>query len=398
MKNHILSALAISLITYYFALNTCKAQAPQGIPYQAIARNASGVAITNTAVKVRFSIRDSIATGPVRYQETHSPTTSALGLFSVNVGMGTVVSGTFSGINWGKNAKFLQVELDPAGGNTYTDLGTTQMMSVPYALYAGNANNANSTGGNSYVASSRIGFSSSTVWTCPAGVTQITVELWGGGGGGGSSSGCVYRWNGNKCFLTRNGGWGYITGVAGGNGGKGGYNKGSFNVVPGTTYDVQIGIGGSGGIGGCSVAVNSGTAGQSGGISYFKTNELVLLQAAGGSGGTSGQVACSCPNQNGTNLINCGGAVPGANGTSALVLNYISPINSVTLPSYISTNYLTPNSNCCAKSGSGGVANSNISGETGCVVSNVGDNNYPLVEFAPNPGEPGEGGFCVISY
>ena len=113
-----------------------QAQAPQGIPYQAIARNASGVAIASTAVKVRFSIRDSIATSAIKYQETHSPTTSALGLFSVNVGMGTVVSGTFSGINWGKNAKFLQVEMDPAGGSTYTDLGTTQMMSVPYALQA----------------------------------------------------------------------------------------------------------------------------------------------------------------------------------------------------------------------------------------------------------------------
>jgi uncharacterized protein (TIGR02145 family) len=112
------------------------AQAPQAIPYQAIARNASGTAIASTAVKVRFSIRDSIATGPVRYQETHTPTTSALGLFSVNVGAGTVVSGSFAGINWGKNAKFLQVELDPAGGNTYTNLGTTQMMSVPYAMYA----------------------------------------------------------------------------------------------------------------------------------------------------------------------------------------------------------------------------------------------------------------------
>jgi hypothetical protein len=51
--------------------------------------------------------------------------------------MGTVVSGTFSGINWGKNSKFLQVELNTTGGTTYTDLGTSQMMSVPYALYAG---------------------------------------------------------------------------------------------------------------------------------------------------------------------------------------------------------------------------------------------------------------------
>ena len=123
------------LLTSDFLL---QAQAPQGIPYQAIARNASGVAIANTAVKVRFSIRDSIATGAIKYQETHNPTTSALGLFSVNVGMGTLVSGSFSGINWGKNAKFLQVEMDPAGGTTYTNLGTTQMMSVPFAMNAAN--------------------------------------------------------------------------------------------------------------------------------------------------------------------------------------------------------------------------------------------------------------------
>ncbi len=134
---------AFCLLTFDFLLF---AQAPQGIPYQAIARNASGVAIANTAVKVRFSIRDSIATGAIKYQETHSATTSALGLFSVNVGMGTVVSGTFSGINWGKNAKFLQVELNTTGGTTYTDLGTTQMMSVPYALFAGQA--ATSLAGN----------------------------------------------------------------------------------------------------------------------------------------------------------------------------------------------------------------------------------------------------------
>ena len=131
-----LNAAVMVLAPNYVPTNNLYAQAPQGIPYQAIARNASGQAIANTAVKVRFSIRDSIATGAIKYQETHNPTTSALGLFSVNVGMGTVVSGTFSGINWGKNAKFLQVELDPTGGTTFTDLGTTQMMSVPYALQA----------------------------------------------------------------------------------------------------------------------------------------------------------------------------------------------------------------------------------------------------------------------
>jgi hypothetical protein len=138
--------LLFCLLTSSFLLF---AQAPQGIPYQAIARNASGVAIANTAVKVRFTIRDSIATGAIKYQETHSATTSALGLFSVNVGMGTAASGTFSGINWGKNSKFLQVELDPAGGSNYTNLGTTQMMSVPYALFSEKSGNVQSNGSGS---------------------------------------------------------------------------------------------------------------------------------------------------------------------------------------------------------------------------------------------------------
>ncbi len=63
--------------------------------------------------------------------------------------MGTAASGTFSGINWGKNAKFLQVEMDPAGGSNYTNLGTTQMMSVPYALFSDKSGNVQSNGSGS---------------------------------------------------------------------------------------------------------------------------------------------------------------------------------------------------------------------------------------------------------
>jgi hypothetical protein len=110
------------------------AQTPQGIPYQAAARNSSGAVLASTNISVRFTIRDSIATGVIKYRETHTVTTTAQGLFSVNVGQGSPVAGTFSGINWGMNAKFMQVELDPAGGSSYIDMGTQQMMSVPYAL------------------------------------------------------------------------------------------------------------------------------------------------------------------------------------------------------------------------------------------------------------------------
>jgi hypothetical protein len=115
------------------------AQTPHAIPYQAAARTSSGAVIASQPVGVRFTIRDSAATGAVLYSETHSPTTTAQGLFTVQIGQGTPVTGSFSGINWGHNAKYLQVELDASGGTTYTHIGTQQLLSVPYALYAENA-------------------------------------------------------------------------------------------------------------------------------------------------------------------------------------------------------------------------------------------------------------------
>ena len=134
--------MKIFIIVFLFLTHFAYAQVPQGIPYQAAARNAAGQALVNTAVKVRFSIIDSVATGTTVYQEIHSTTTNSVGLFYVNVGMGTVVTGTFAGINWGKNAKFIKMELDITGtGSSYVDMGTQQMLSVPYALYAGSAAN-----------------------------------------------------------------------------------------------------------------------------------------------------------------------------------------------------------------------------------------------------------------
>jgi hypothetical protein len=81
-------------------------------------------------------------------------------MFSVNLGQGTPVTGTFSGINWGTNAKFMQVEMDPSGGSSYVDMGTQQMMSVPYAKYAETSGTAVSGG---------------------SGFTHYVGEIWGGG-------------------------------------------------------------------------------------------------------------------------------------------------------------------------------------------------------------------------
>jgi len=128
----------IQIIFALFILmcSVAMAQAPQSVPYQAVARNASGNLIANQTVALRFSIHDVTSNGTVVYQETQSATTNALGLFTANIGSGTPVIGTFITISWGSGAKFAQVEIDTANGNNYVDMGTQQLMSVPYALYA----------------------------------------------------------------------------------------------------------------------------------------------------------------------------------------------------------------------------------------------------------------------
>ncbi|WP_207428053.1 hypothetical protein [Pedobacter sp. SYSU D00535] len=135
------AAYAQAPSTDYPPTNTVKA--PQGITYQAVARNGNGGLLANQMVSVRFTIK----TGPNSfdaplYQEVQSAMTNKLGLFTVNVGSGNAAYGFFPGINWGDGPKFVQVEIDPNGGNNYVDMGTNQMMSVPYALYAERSGNA----------------------------------------------------------------------------------------------------------------------------------------------------------------------------------------------------------------------------------------------------------------
>ncbi len=116
------------------------AQTPQGFSYQAIANNTNGTPVANGSVAVRISVLDNSATGTAVYTETHAKTTNAQGLFNLNIGQGTPTTGVFANINWAQNAKYVKVELDPAGGTNYTTVGTNQLMSVPYALYAEKSN------------------------------------------------------------------------------------------------------------------------------------------------------------------------------------------------------------------------------------------------------------------
>ncbi len=126
------------LYTFLLALMTATlfAQIPQGFTYQAIAFNASGNPVANGNVTVRISILNNAASGNNLYTETHSKTTNSKGLINLNIGQGTPVSGSFIGINWALNSKFIKVEIDPAGGTNYSSVGTNQLMSVPYAMTA----------------------------------------------------------------------------------------------------------------------------------------------------------------------------------------------------------------------------------------------------------------------
>lgn len=114
------------------------AQAPQKMSYQAVLRNSSNALIRSTPVGMRISVLQGTSAGTAVYVETQRPSTNANGLVSVEIGTGTPVTGTFAGINWATGPYFIKTETDPTGGIAYTILGTSELISVPYALYAAN--------------------------------------------------------------------------------------------------------------------------------------------------------------------------------------------------------------------------------------------------------------------
>ena len=307
--------LLLLLSVIFFAINGLQAQVPQGIPYQAAARGANGQPLVNANVMARFSIIDSVATGTTVYQETHAATTNTVGLFSVNVGLGTAVAGTFSGINWGKNFKFMKVELDPTGtGANYTDLGTQQMMSVPYALYAGNVvqGSSGSNTSNSNSSNSNHGetvFYSDTFFVINGAIKLIQIEFKGACGGHGASA--------------YNPGWWYCTGSTGGQG----YSISYYQTTNSNdTIFIKIGQNGIGGTqypGSCGgVGGSSGTNGTLSEISLNDRNfNSYLFRCQPGFGGGGAYVTtypyCSCGPGGGNPL-------PGADGYLDIGPQYIN--------------------------------------------------------------------------
>lgn len=162
MKN-IFSILAVFIFTV-----TAFAQAPEKISYQAVVRDQNGVLKTNTTIGVQVSItKDGGMFPQLVYTETHVVTSNSNGLITLEIGNGTIINGVFSNIDWGNGSYTLNTNYDLSGGTNYGLLGSSKLLSVPYALYSKIA--GNTTGGTALPTATTVGqmmYWNGTNWTC----------------------------------------------------------------------------------------------------------------------------------------------------------------------------------------------------------------------------------------
>jgi hypothetical protein len=131
MKKLILSLVAIATISL-----SSFGQSPEGFKYQAVVRDAGNIILNNQEVGMQLTILQDALPGTAVYTETFAPTTNAFGLVNLEIGKGSVVSGDFTTIDWSVGPYFIETAVDITGGTSYAVMGTSQLMSVPYALHA----------------------------------------------------------------------------------------------------------------------------------------------------------------------------------------------------------------------------------------------------------------------
>jgi hypothetical protein len=130
MKNSLFTLLILLLSASFWA------QSPEMMSYQAVIRDANNSLVTNSSIGMKISILQGSISGNSVYTETQNPTTNSNGLVAIEIGNGTTVFGDFSTIDWSNNSYFIKTETDPTGSINYSIEGTTQLLSVPYALYS----------------------------------------------------------------------------------------------------------------------------------------------------------------------------------------------------------------------------------------------------------------------
>jgi uncharacterized protein (TIGR02145 family) len=139
MKNY------LSIVILLFLTLSLNAQAPQGFNYQATVRNSAGELIIKSNVYFKFNVIQGSQTAVPVFTETHYVPTDDLGQMNLVIGQGTPSTGTFSELDWSLGSYYLGIELSINSANDYKAMGTTQLLSVPYALYAANSGNATAT-------------------------------------------------------------------------------------------------------------------------------------------------------------------------------------------------------------------------------------------------------------
>lgn len=135
LKNNIMKRILLT-VGILLGCHLVSAQAPEKMSYQAVMRNTSGQLLINQNIGVKVSVLQGSSSGTVVFSERLTGTTNTNGLVSLEIGSGTVLSGTFATINWASGNYYLKTETDPTGGTNYTIAGTSQLLSVPYAMYA----------------------------------------------------------------------------------------------------------------------------------------------------------------------------------------------------------------------------------------------------------------------
>ena len=158
-----------TLLLFVFATVSILAQAPEKMSYQAVLRDASNVLLMNQEVGMQIRILQSTITGTAVYIERQTATTNINGLVSIAIGSGTS-SDDFSAIDWSAGPYFIKTAIDPSGGSSYTITGTSQIMSVPFAMYA-------KTSGSSEGNATNISSNTTDIATNTTGITTNTTDI-----------------------------------------------------------------------------------------------------------------------------------------------------------------------------------------------------------------------------
>lgn len=139
--------LIVCLWLSAFAFVQAQEKIPQAISYQAVARDAAGKVLAGKNIAVKVEILKGSATGAAVYTETHGVKSTATGAVNLLIGQGNAGTGTFAGVDWATGSYFLKLSMDDKGGADYKVISTTQMLPVPYALYAEKAGTVENGGG-----------------------------------------------------------------------------------------------------------------------------------------------------------------------------------------------------------------------------------------------------------